>query len=248
MTVRTVAAPETHRSRRPYGVRVPSRRIAGRRRHGPPQSPITSGEIRPATTVQRELEHEQTVEAAAYSGVALSGRAERAEVLRCRFTKADLTGCHLAKVRFTDCLFEASDLSNLPAPGGVLERVTVTDSRMTGLALNGGLLSDVHLTGAKVDLTNFRATRFDVVVFADCTLTGADFTEADLRGAAFRDCTLVGAQFHHARMDGARFRRCDLEGIGGITSWQGAVIHPEDLPALSYVLAGALGITIRDED
>jgi uncharacterized protein YjbI with pentapeptide repeats len=208
---------------------------------------VEAAEFQPATTLQCELENEQTVETTAYQDSALSGRAERVEFHQGRFRKADLTGCHLARVRFTDCLLESCDLSNLQAPDGVLERVTVTDSRLTGLALNGGLLTDVRLTGCKVDLSNFRVTRFDVVEFVDCNLAGADFTEADLRGAGFRDCNLTGAQFHNAKMDGARFRRCELEGIGGITSWRGAVVHPDDLPVLSYVLAGALGITVRDE-
>jgi uncharacterized protein YjbI with pentapeptide repeats len=209
---------------------------------------VEAAEFQPATTLQCELENEQTVETTAYYDSAVTGRAERVEFIQCRFRKANLTGSHLAKVRFTDCLVESSDLSNLQAPNGVLERVKVTDSRTTGLALNGGLLNDVHLIGCKVDLTNFRAARFDLVAFEECHLAGADFTDADLRGAAFRNCNLTGAQFHNAKMDGTRFRRCELEGIGGITSWQGAVVHPDDLLALSYVLAGALGIAVRDDD
>jgi hypothetical protein len=45
-------------------------------------------------------------------------------------------------------------------------------------------------------------------------------------------------------MTGTRFRACELEGIGGITSWDGAIVHPDDLLGLAYVLAGALGIKV----
>jgi uncharacterized protein YjbI with pentapeptide repeats len=127
---------------------------------------------------------------------------------------------------------------------GSLERVAVSDTRMTGLACTDGMLSDVTFDACKIDLTNWRFTRFDVVSFDRCNLSGADFGEADLRGASFTDCDLSGAQFSNARMAGARFRNCELEGIGGITSWQGAIVHPDDLMALSYVLAGALGIVV----
>jgi hypothetical protein len=48
-------------------------------------------------------------------------------------------------------------------------------------------------------------------------------------------------------MDGTRFRGCTLVGIAGVTSWAGAVVHHSDLLALSYALAGALGIRI-DQD
>ncbi|WP_433382039.1 pentapeptide repeat-containing protein [Actinoplanes sp. CA-142083] len=128
----------------------------------------------------------------------------------------------------------------------MLERVGVTGSRMTGLAWNDGLLSDVTFTDCKVDLTNWRFARFDVVTFTDCNLAGADFTHADLRGATFTRCDLSRAQFHNASMEGARFRGCELQGIGGLTSWAGAIVHPDDLLALSYALAGALGITVSD--
>jgi len=124
----------------------------------------------------------------------------------------------------------------------------VSGCRATGSACNDGLLSDVAFVDCKVDLTNWRFARFDVVTFERCNLAGADFTEADLRGASFIGCDLSRAQFHKATMAGARFRRCELQGVGGITSWEGAVVHADDLLELSYVLAGALGIVVKTAD
>jgi uncharacterized protein YjbI with pentapeptide repeats len=202
-------------------------------------------ELRPASELQRELEPEQTVEAAAYDDADLAGApAEGVAFDRCGFRRTGFAGAHLAGVRFVDCVLESSDLSNLRAENARLERVRLSGCRATGLAANGGLLSDVAFAGCKADLTNWRFARFDVVTFEDCNLAGADFTEADLRGASFTGCDLSGAQFHRATMAGARFRRCELAGIGGITSWEGAVVHPDDLLELSYVLAGALGIVV----
>jgi uncharacterized protein YjbI with pentapeptide repeats len=166
----------------------------------------------------------------------------------CRFRKANLAGSHLSRVRLTDCLIQACDLSNMRAESGALDRVQLTESRMTGLACNDGRLSDVSFSECKIDLTNWRVARFEAVTFVDCNLAGADFTDADLRGASFTRCNLSGAQFHNATMTGTRFRACELDGIGGITSWAGAVVHPDDLLGLSYVLAGALGIAVRETD
>jgi uncharacterized protein YjbI with pentapeptide repeats len=204
-------------------------------------------ELTAATGVQLELEHEQTVEAAAYGDAGLTGLlAERVEFLRCRFRRAAFAGSHLPRVRFLDCVVETSDLSNLAAEKGTLERVRVSGCRMTGLALNDGLVRDVAFTDCKVDLTNWRFARFDVVTFEGCNLSGADFTNADLRGASFTGCDLSGAQFHDARMTGTRLRGCELAGVGGVTNWDGAVVHPDDLLGLSYVLAASLGITVRE--
>ncbi|MDI6102329.1 pentapeptide repeat-containing protein [Actinoplanes sp. NEAU-A12] len=172
--------------------------------------------------------------------------AQSVEFGQCRFRAARLAGAVLYKVRFTDCVVERSDWSNLRGENGALERVTVSGTRMTGLAFSGGLLKDVAVADSRLDLTNWRSARFDVVSFTGCNLSGADFTNADLRGARFTDCDLTGAQFSGASMRGTRFQRCELAGVGGITSWAGAIVHPDDLIGLSYALAGALGIVVRE--
>jgi uncharacterized protein YjbI with pentapeptide repeats len=225
--------------------------VANRRtpRTGPPREPVLPAGLPAASAAQRDVEHEQTVAAAAYDGADLANRlAERVEFAQCRFRKATFASSHLPAVRFTDCLVETSDLSNLQAEKGTLERVRLAGCRMTGVAWNDGLLRDAVFTDCKVDLTNWRFARFDAVSFDNCNLSGADFTEADLRGARFTGCDLSRAQFHHAKMAGARFRTCELQGIGGIMSWDGAIVHPDDLLALSYLLAGALGIAVRETD
>jgi uncharacterized protein YjbI with pentapeptide repeats len=137
-----------------------------------------------------------------------------------------------------------SDWSNLDGDAATMERVRVADSRMTGLVWTDGLLRDTAFHDSRLDLTNWRLARFDRVTFTGCNLTRADFTDADLRGATFTRCNLTAAQFSKADMRGARFRGCDLTGIGGVTSWSGAIVHRDDLLALSYTLAAALGIAI----
>ncbi len=192
------------------------------------------------------LESEDFHEKRFFDGADLIGVfAQDVEFAQCRFRAARLAGAVLPKVRFGDCLVERSDWSNTRAESGTMERLAFTGCRMTGLAFNGGLLRDVTFTDCKVDLTNWRFAKFDTVVLSGCNLAGADFTSTDLRGASFVDCDLTGAQFHNATMRGARFQRCELAGIGGITSWAGAVVHPDDLLGLSYALAGALGIEVR---
>lgn len=223
------------------------RGTANRRpRPGPPREPKVPAERHPAGDLQRELEPEQTVEVTAYDDVDLAGTIAESVVFdRCGFRRTGFAGAHLAGVRVVDCVVEASDLSNLRAEKARFERVSLAGCRATGLAVNDALLSDVTFADCKADLTNWRFARFDVVTFEDCNLAGADFTEADLRGAGFTGCDLSGAQFHQATMAGARFRRCELQGIGGITSWAGAVVHPDDLLELSSALAGALGIVVK---
>jgi uncharacterized protein YjbI with pentapeptide repeats len=228
-----------------------NRRAAGNRRLriGPPREPKLPDRLTPASDAPHDLEHEQRVEAVAYHDVDLAGTlAEGVEFHRCDFRKAGFAGAHLPGVRVTDCVVQASDLSNVRLERARLERVKLTDCRATGMAANDGMLTDVAFIGCKAPLANWRFTRFEVVTFQDCSLPGADFTEADLRGATFIGCDLSRAQFHKATMAGARFRRCELQGIGGITNWEGAIVHRDDLLELSSMLAGALGIVIESDE
>jgi uncharacterized protein YjbI with pentapeptide repeats len=198
---------------------------------------------------RQELEPETTFRAVAFDGHDLSGReAESVEFAQCRFRGADLSSSVLAHLTMTDCVVQVANWANVRADGGAVRRVTFDESRMTGFSVTNGKLGDVTFDQCRLDLSGWRFTGFDSVRFTGCKLTGADFTNADLRGARFTGCDLSGAQFHHATMDGARFRRCELDGIAGIASWRGAIVHPDDLPAMSYTLAGGLGIKIDPED
>jgi uncharacterized protein YjbI with pentapeptide repeats len=178
------------------------------------------------------------------SGLA-AGTATAAEFTGCRFLAADLTGTLLRRSAFTDCRFERSNLANLRTERSRLTRVTLDATRLTGLHWTDGVLRDVAVTGCRADLAVFRFTRFGGVTFDDCNLSRADFQNADLSGVRFTGCDLTGAQFSHATLEGARFAGCDLAGVGGVTSFRGAIVTGNDLMALAHTLAAALGITIE---
>lgn len=221
-----------------------TRRVAAR----PPRRPSIPASLERATPVVHDLEDEVVAEKLEFGGLDLSERdAESVEFAQCRFRGTDLSGTLLPHLRLTDCEVQNSNFANVRVDSGSMHRASFGESRMTGFALTNGKLGDVVFERCRLDLSGWRFTGFDSVVFSDCKLTGADFTNADLRGARFVGCDLTGAQFHHASMAGARFRRCELLDIAGITSWRGAIIHPDDLPALSYSLASGLGITLEDD-
>lgn len=167
------------------------------------------------------------------------------EFASCKFTSTDLTGVTLRRAAFTDCRFLRGDLANLAAQRCSMRRVALELVRLTGVQWLDGVLRDVTFTECRADLAAFRFTRFAGVAFERCNLARTDFQNADLTGVRFTDCNLTGAQFSHATMTGTRFANCDLRGVGGVTSFRGAVVTGHDLIALSHTLAAALGITIE---
>lgn len=202
--------------------------------------------LAPATVADHDLEDEATFTRLAFE-IDLPGRtAESVEFDQCRFRGADLSGCRLRRARFSDCLIETTNLANLRAERAAMWRTHLTGSRLTGLHWLDGSLHHVTVEGCRADLAVFRSTSFRQVRFQQCNLTRADFQNADLTGAEFVDCDLSGAQFSYATMTGARFQACQLDGIGGVTSFHGAILTDQDLVALSHTLAAGLGIAITE--
>ncbi len=183
----------------------------------------------------------------AFDDLDLSGReAAAAEVDQCRLRNVNLSRARLRRSQLLDAVLEGCDLANMRAVDCSLRRVAVCASRMTGLSWLDGQFRDVTFDRCRMDLASFRSTACTDVVFSHCRLDQADFGESDLRGARFDGCDLTGAQFDKARLSGARFADCELTGIGGVTSFAGAIVKSNDLLALTFVLAGALGIRIED--
>lgn len=212
-----------------------------------PRPPEPPPSLEPATVEDHDLDDDALFRGLSFE-IDLPGRsAELLEFEGCRFHRADLSGTALAQARFSDCLFAHTNLANLRADRSSMLRVRLTSCRMTGLQWGGGTLRDVVVADCRADLSAFRFTSFQHVVFEGCHLTRADFHNADLTGAQFLDCDLTGAQFSHAKLAGTRFRNCTLAGIGGITSFAGAILADQDLIALSYTLAAGLGIQLEDD-
>ena len=222
----------------------PRTRPGGRLRDPVKPKPPPSLDL--ATLPDHDLDNESTFERLGFYDIDLSQRsAESVEFTQCRFRGADLSGTQVDRVGLTDCLAENSNLANVRADAGALVRVRFVMSRMTGFTVAKGLLRDVEFEDCRLDLSGWRFTDFQATRFINCNLTRADFTEADLTGAQFVGCDLTGAQFDKAKMEGTRFRKCVLVDIGGVLSWRGATVDGNDLIALSYTLAHALGIRIE---
>ena len=214
-----------------------------------PARPRPPASITLADLTEHDLVDEGTYRTLHFEDLDLTGReADAVEFDQCRFSGVDLGLSVFERASFVDCLVERSTLANLRAEGSSLIRVQVTASRLTGLQWTKGAVRDTVFRDCRLDLSSFRFSKFSSVIFDRCNLRQADFQNADLRGARFVECELMAAQFSGAKMDGTSFVTCVLDGIGGVTSLRGAQVGSADAVALLRTLAGALGITIIDDD
>ncbi len=63
---------------------------------------------------------------------------------------------------------------------------------MTGIQLNECELRDILFEDTRLDLANLRMARLERVTFRDCSLTEADFADADLASVRFERSTCAG--------------------------------------------------------
>ncbi len=173
-------------------------------------------------------------------GVKLPGLAA-GRVDGCLLRGVSLEDADAAGLRMRDTRVEASDLAHWDVRGGLLERVEVVGTRLTGTVWTEGALKSVLFHECKMDFALLRMVRTELCVFEGCNLTDADFYGADLSGAVFRGCDLSRADFSQARLGGAEVRDCRLDGLRGVPAvMEGLKIGAED----AAVWIGVFGVKV----
>lgn len=103
--------------------------------------------------------------------------ARRVELVRCRFTGAELAEASLSDVSFADCRLDLAGFRH-----GRLERVVFRDCRMAECDFYGATLKDVLFERCELREATFSEVSLDRVELRGCELAGLRGAEA-LRGA-----------------------------------------------------------------
>jgi uncharacterized protein YjbI with pentapeptide repeats len=164
----------------------------------------------------------------------------RSHVHRARFAGARLDGWHL-----TDCLIGHSDLAGVVLSQASVLRCAVSDSRLSGSGVEGGLLKDVTLTDVLAPGLSLRFCTLTRVVLQRCTLPELDLTGATLENVSILDCDLTGADLRQLSVRSARIARTTMIGVTGASLLGGCVIDAGVLADISATLAKELGITVQ---
>jgi len=144
-----------------------------------------------------------------------------------------------------DVALEDCDVIGVLAQKSRLERVTVTGSRLRGVAWAGGVIRDITVDGVNGTDVSCRFSTLRIVTFRDCQLPEADFTEAEFDQVTFERCDLRAAKFDHAKVKSLRITGCNLAGATGAVDLRGASIDLDDVLSLAPSLARETGITIE---
>jgi uncharacterized protein YjbI with pentapeptide repeats len=163
----------------------------------------------------------------------VSPRGQPVTIDGCALRSVTLADPNAQRVRMREVRIENSDLANIDLTGGLLERVEIISTRLTGAKCNETQFRSVLFQECKLDLAMFRMAKLQHCIFENCNLADADFYEADLAGTVFRKCDLSRADISHANLADADIRDCRIDGMRGMPgNAAGLVISPDQAPLL----------------
>ncbi|NIQ39934.1 MAG: DUF2169 domain-containing protein [Proteobacteria bacterium] len=149
------------------------------------------------------------------------------------FEKANMANAVLDQVEAKDAYFTEADLSNADFKSADLSGADLSRCLIHGADFLGANLTEVNIYGAQATKVNFREANLTGLrasegcdftegcfvkssgpgaIWDKATLSGADFSFADMEGADFTNALLSSAKLYAANMKHSRFIRANLRG------------------------------------
>lgn len=208
--------------------------------------PIIPTELEELTERKTTLSEGQEFEAKRFSDCTFEGKTSVIKFEGVVLQKCNLTATHVKRFELTDVTAHDCLLFGANWDGVSMHRIEFDKSMMSGIVLSDALAKNIIFKNCKLDLSNFRFSKFQGVKFIDCYLKEADFMGANLKGVMFENCDLDEAEFSGANLDKTDFRTSKIAGMKGTASMKGAIIDTTQLIDLSFPLARDIGIKIMD--
>jgi len=182
-------------------------------------------------------------ELATIEGVALNdASAGRLQFDTCVLTRIELDRTTLSNFRLIDVRVEQSSAANGVWAKPSLRRIEIVGSRLTGLTLDEGELSDVLFRECKADFIHITSCRVRDVRFENCVLAEAEFGESTIERVAFAGCDLRNADLAHAKLSEVDLRGSKIEGlILDATQLGSLTIDPSQAMVIIQMLGAKVG-------
>ncbi len=154
------------------------------------------------------------------------------------FENADNVEIDAHEVEFRNC-----DLSRVRFRS--LTASALTACKLTGTDFSGGVVRDTSWISCRFSLANLRMAGFERVSWEDCVIEETDLFDSSITDAAFDGTAIRDLSIDRTRLERVDFRAATELGLSNLTSLEGALFAPEQLPALSFTLATALGADVE---
>jgi len=129
------------------------------------------------------------------------------EFEECTFTDCDFSNCNFSGVVFTDCIFyncnfKEAQINYVGLRNAVFNHCDFTD---VNFAMTDQLLFEFHFNDCVLDYAKFYALKLKRMTFTNCSMIAVDFMATDLTEVLFDNCNLHQAIFTDATAEKADF-------------------------------------------
>jgi uncharacterized protein YjbI with pentapeptide repeats len=153
-------------------------------------------------------------ELAAIQGVVLSDAStSRLQFDTCVLTRIELDRSTLPNLRMVDVRVEKSSAANGTWASPSLRRVEMIGSRLTGLTITEGELSDVVFRECKADFMQIASSRIRDVRFENCALAETEFRGCTIERVAFSGCDMKNVNLALATLIEIDLRGSGIAGL-----------------------------------
>lgn len=129
------------------------------------------------------------------------------EYEECTFSHCDFTNCNFSGVAFTDSNFDNCNFKEAEINYVGLRNVQFNNCDFTNVnfAMTDQLLFEFHFKDCLLDYSKFYALKLKQMTFTNCSMIAADFMGTDLTAVLFDNCNLHQAVFTDAKAEKADF-------------------------------------------
>jgi uncharacterized protein YjbI with pentapeptide repeats len=139
--------------------------------------------------------------------------ASRLQFDTCVLTRIELDRSKLSNLRMIDVRVEKSSAANGVWASPSLRRIEIIGSRLTGLTITEGELSDIVFRDCKADFLQILSSRIRDVRFENCVIAEAEFRESTIERVTFTGCDMRNTNLAQARLTEVDLRGSRIEGL-----------------------------------
>lgn len=153
----------------------------------------------------------------------------------------DLTGATVLDVAMTGVR-----IASLRMRDSGVRRLRIAGGRIGTLDLSGARIDELELLDLKIDYLNLGAARATDVDISGCSIRTIDMPQAELRRVRFSHCSSDEIDPRGMRAVDVDLRGLDALSYLDVNSLRGTTLSGLQVQHLAAVMAGGLGIQIRD--
>ena len=139
--------------------------------------------------------------------------ASRLQFDTCVLTRIEFDRSKLSNLRMIDVRVEKSSAANGVWASPSLRRIEIIGSRLTGLTITEGELSDIVFRDCKADFLQILSSRIRDVRFENCVIAEAEFRESTIERVTFTGCDMRNTNLAQARLTEVDLRGSRIEGL-----------------------------------